>query len=96
MEIYSTFLGKNKKVHEKSKQENKWKLPKSSKKQTEVKAGKYFKGEGAASSYGSQKRCKRKVGKLLKERKSFPMTQEKQIVFITQKRHLLTKGGHSF
>ena len=53
------------------------KVVKSSKKQTEVKVGKYFKGEGAVSSYGSQKSCKRKAGKFFKERKSFLMTQEK-------------------
>ena len=46
-------------------------------KQIEVKSGKYFKGEGAAYSYGAQKSCKRKAGKFFKERKSFLMTQEK-------------------
>ena len=61
-------------------------------KQTEVKAGKYFKGEGIVSSYGAQKSCKRKAGKFLKERKSFLMAHEKHKVVITQKRHLFTKG----
>ena len=71
-------------------------MPKSSKKKTEVKAGKDFKGEGTVSSYGYQKSCKRKAGKFFKERKSFFMTQEKQKAVITQKRNILTKGGHSF
>ena len=92
-ESQSTSLGKSKKVDDKRKQENKWKFPKSSKKQIEVKAGKYFKGEGTVSSYGSRKIYKRKAGKFLKERKSFLMTQEKQKAVITQKSHLLTKGG---
>ena len=91
-----TCLGKNKKVYDKSKEENKWKFPKSSKKQTEVKAGNSFKGEGVASSYGSQKSCKRQARNFLKERKSFLMTQEKQKAVITQKKHILTKGGRSF
>ena len=69
---------------------------KATKKQTKVKAGKYFKGEGVVSSYGAQKNCKRKEGKFLKERKGFLMAQEKQKVVITQKRHLFTKGGCSF
>jgi len=33
---------------------------------------------------------------IFKERKSFLMSQEKHKVVITQKRHLLTKGGRSF
>ena len=69
---------------------------KEEKKQIEVKAGNYFKGEGIVSSYGSHKSCKRKEGKFLKERKGFLMAQEKQKVVITQKKHLLTKGGCSF
>ena len=39
---------------------------KAAEKQTEVKAGNSFKGEGAVSSYGVQKICKRKARKLLK------------------------------
>ena len=42
-------------------------MPKSSKKKTEVKAGKDFKGEGTVSSYGSQKSRKVFEGK-----KKFP------------------------
>ena len=54
-------------------------------KKTEVKVGKYFKGDGVVSSYGAQKSCKRKEGKFLKEIKGFLMTQEKQKVVITQR-----------
>ena len=46
-------------------------------KKIEVKAGKYFKGDGVVSSYGAQKSCKRKEGKFFKERKSLLLTQEK-------------------
>ena len=59
---------------------------KATKKQTEVKERKYFKGEGVVSSYGAQKICKRKAGKFLKGNNSFFMSQEKQKVVITQKK----------
>ena len=69
---------------------------KAAEKKTEVKVGNYFKGEGAISSYGAQKSCKRKEGNFLKERNSFLMTHEEQRVVINQKRQLLTKGGCNF
>ena len=69
---------------------------KAAEKKTEVKERNYLKGEGVISSYGAQKICKRKEGKFLKGKNSFLMSQEKQKAVITQKKHLLTKGGCSF
>ena len=68
---------------------------KAAKKQTEVKVRNSFKGEGAVSSYGAQKSCKRKARNFLKGKNSFFMSQETQKVVITQNKHILTKGGCS-
>ena len=57
-----------------------------------TKASKRIKG----SFLKEEKQKEVKAGNFFKERKSFLMSQEKHKVVITQKRHLLTKGGHSF
>ena len=69
---------------------------KATEKKTEVKAGNFCKGRVNFPLRELRKDVRTKERNFLEGKHRFLRSQEKQKVFIKQKKHLLTKGGHSF